>query len=102
MPPKKKSAPRGAGPGARPATTDPGIDIVFDKPKPKSKGHRQRSAVSKQPKIFIVLEFDRVGCRPAATRPLGVHVKTPTVGFGADRTGAVKQRSFTSLSAQAT
>ncbi|CBN75205.1 conserved unknown protein [Ectocarpus siliculosus] len=44
MPSKKKSAPRGAGPGARPAAADPGIDIVFDKPKPKARGHRQRGA----------------------------------------------------------
>lgn len=45
MAPKgKKPPPRGAGPGARPAAADPGIDIVFDKPKPKSRGHRQRSA----------------------------------------------------------
>lgn len=45
MAPKGKKPPsRGAGPGARPAAADPGIDIVFDKPKPKSRGHRQRSA----------------------------------------------------------
>ncbi len=49
MPPKKKGGARGAagagaGAGARRTTAaEPGIDIVFDKPKPKSRGHRQRS-----------------------------------------------------------
>lgn len=52
MAPKKKSGARGArgaGPGPPPsrplpgqAAADPGIDIVFDKPKPKTRGHRQR------------------------------------------------------------
>lgn len=54
MAPKKKPGPRGArgaGPGQPPSRSlpteqarqvDPGIDIVFDKPKPKSRGHRQR------------------------------------------------------------
>eukprot|EP00904_Undaria_pinnatifida_P004891 jgi/Undpi1/1531/HiC_scaffold_11.g04921.m1 len=56
MAPKKKPGPRGArgaGPGTAPsrplpgqAQADPGIDIVFDKPKPKNRGHRQRGVGS--------------------------------------------------------
>lgn len=55
MAPKKKAG-AGTGRGARGAgqssvkpssATDPGIDIVFDKPKPKSRGHRQRCVQQK-------------------------------------------------------